>query len=173
MKKEISSGETKKGPGRVNLALWTCMQAEKNGLVGIEHSDGVPPGEVSELKESSHGELASVTVQAVFGFPLDETHVVQPSALPHRDAAIASAALPQAHQENVPQPRKTDLANILSSIGPLPPIAPAQKKPALKRLAVDITAELHARMKEATTRRGTTIRDEVTVILEKFFGKGQ
>lgn len=175
MEKEIFNKATKKpkGPRKVDLVLWTCMQAKKNGLVGIDHSDGALPGEVSELKEPSHGEPTSVTVQTVFGFPLDETHAVQPYALPRYDAAIASAALPHAHQENAPQRRQADLANILNSIGPLPPIAPAQEKPTLKRLVVDIPIELHAEIKEATTRRGTTIRDEVTVILEKFFGKDQ
>lgn len=71
-------------------------------------------------------------------------------------------------RENGTAPRWASLADSLASLEP-PPLPCKTEKEILQRLAVDIPADLHAKIKEMASRPGASVREDITALLAWFY----
>lgn len=88
-----------------------------------------------------------------------------PEALAPHPAPQAPAA-----RKNAVAPRLTTVEAVLAGMEP-PPLPGKSKKTALQRLAVDIPADLHAKIKAHASRPNATVREDITALLAWFYNR--
>lgn len=81
---------------------------------------------------------------------------------------VEQAALDLAEPERKPRP--LSMAAALAGITP-PPMSGKIKTVALQRLAVDIPADLHVKIKEYASRTGSTVREDISELLTWFYNR--
>jgi hypothetical protein len=82
------------------------------------------------------------------------------------------ASTPRPSRKNAATARLTSMEAVLADMEP-PPMPGKTKKPTLQRLAVDIPADLHAKIKEHASRPGASVREDITGLLNWFYNRAK
>lgn len=167
---KAESQKGRRGQGK-NLSQWAALVNQEVSPPedsGCDERKGRPPSPDDKGKgTAARPRLLSDTFMATFpgsNMPRAQSAATTSSGAP----GLQPNAAPRRASKATPRVKPRPLAESLAEV-PAPPLPLPAKKVTLQRLAVDIPADLHAKIKRLANRPGASVRDDVAALLEWYY----